>query len=222
MGELACIPYNQHDPERSIWWLFPKVPKGRANWPAYHLGKYFVDKRSGRLRLGVHIEKGLGLELAALHGAANRKHYALTPQWRWHSFLNDLRTDRLARALKLLAARAPVELEVDAGPTPFEAGAPRSASTSFSFRYVPGGTSDLDCFEASPREKMLSGLEAVRSLQALADRLTHATQEPWYWVNVIVYVPVLVGPSPGLDVHSEWTPIRFWNDAFLPLRNWVG
>ncbi len=69
---------------------------------------------------------------------------------------------------------------------------------------------------------MLSGMETVNELQALVDRLAQATREPWYWANVIVYVPVHVGPLPGLAVDSEWTPARLWQDALAPLKGWVG
>src|SRR3954468_15653269 len=94
-GTLASHPYNQGNPDLTIWWLFRRrKERGFGNWPAYSRGKYFFDRPAGRgiLRAGLHIEKGVAPEHARAYGAGKGQFFGMTPEWAWYGFVEDLRS----------------------------------------------------------------------------------------------------------------------------------
>jgi hypothetical protein len=221
-GSLASHPYNKDDPERSVWWLFPKSRAAYANWPAYDVAKFMFRRRRGEPKLwaGLHVEKGLGLAEAKAFGSGKAKHFAMTPEWAWHGFLDDLENGLVRGALSRIADRAdlPVEVSVSVG---HPLGEPKifEAYSDYGFVYIPADGS-LDCANLQLSKANVPGLDSVKSLDALGQGLRKATVEnPFTWMNLTVgcWLEMIAASDGG----TSWKASDVWARVLEPLARWV-
>jgi hypothetical protein len=163
-GQLARMPYNRDDPDRTVCWLFPgSKRKGTMDgWPAYHRGKYMIDKVRGEaaLRFGLHIEKGLGKKEAQQYGGRAVR-YELDKEWTWHLLVQDLQNGKLQAALDRVGKNAPngLMVEIVAG-NPLDEQRLRNPSEFYGFEYGSGGILGYVGSDAKKNRK-LQQLEAV-------------------------------------------------------------
>jgi hypothetical protein len=219
-GSLASHPYNKDDPERSVWWLFPKSRTAYANWPAYDVAKFMFRRQPGEPKLwaGLHVEKGLGVVEAKAFGPGKAKHFAMTPAWAWHGFLDDLGNGRVRGALSRIADRAdlPVEVSVSVG-HPLDEPKLFEAYSDYGFLYIPADGS-IDCANLRLSKATIPGLEAGKSLEALGLGLRKATVEnPFTWINLTVGCSLEM-IAPG---RSHWKSSDVWTRVLEPLAPWV-
>lgn len=220
-GRLAVHPYNEHQPDRSVWWLFPPGKSQHQHWPAYHLGKFVIHKPLGKsaMRIGLHVEKGTGLQLAAAYGGTKAKNFAMTDRWLWHSFLKDLESGRVAQALDQIRARSGLapEIEVEAG-APLDEPKLRTRPSSYRFSCGVGGT--LKLVEHHVGDQGLPGLERARTIPELAQILALAKGGPgeMLWLNLIVGLEIPVAAERD---GTKWDGSAIWINAMEPLASWV-
>jgi len=221
-GSLASHPYNKDDPERSVWWLFPKSRTAYGNWPAYDVAKFMFRRQRGdpKLWAGLHVEKGLGVAEAKAFGPGKAKHFAMTAEWAWHGFLDDLGNGLVRGALSGIADRAdlPVELGVSVG-HPLDEPKIFEAYSEYGFVFIPADGS-IDCADLRPSKAIVPGLEAVKSLDALGERLQKATVEnPFTWINLTVGCSLTMFTAP--DDGRKWKGSDVWARVLEPLARWV-
>lgn len=221
-GSLAAHPYNREQPTETVWWLFPRTQRGRGNWPAYHLGKYFFDRVSGRrvMRTGLHIEKGISIASGA-HDSAKERGFAMHDGWAWHGFVHDLTNGTVVRALDEIGRMAgqPAEIAVQTS-SAIDRPEIHEKFGRHRFDVLPGGALRIVEEQIVPRK--LVGVGKVGTVTALGERLIHATaEEPWTWINLFVgaAVPFYEDPPPGSG--SAWTGSDFWEKILAPLADWV-
>lgn len=218
-GKLAVHPYNEHDPERSVWWLFrPAKSTPNEVWPAYHAGKFIfhIPKGGHALRFGLHVEKGIGADLASVYGAPRMK---LDSKWSWHSFVQDLAHGKVERSLNEIAARSGevplIEIEVGA---PLDKPELREAGSTYQFTATNTGSLVLKEFKRS--KQVIDELEAAVSFQDLGTRLgtlaPRAMQMLWINIEVGVSLPIRSAEDPG-----EWAGAEIWSNVLDPLSPWI-
>ncbi|MHB8875707.1 MAG: hypothetical protein ACYC8T_18635 [Myxococcaceae bacterium] len=222
-GSIASQPYNREDPDRTVWWLFPRSKFAWGNWPAYSLGKYFFDRPKGRgvIRAGLHVEKGLAPANAAGYGAGKAKHFGMTLKWAWFGFVSDLCSGRVETALSDVAERTgePVEVEIETG---FALDQPELREKFGRHRFSWEKNGRLTLVENIPRPEKLPGIEIVGTLGELGERLRRATdEEPWTWINVVLCSAVPFGKVAPIGAGAEWSGSDFWRNVLEPLADWV-
>jgi hypothetical protein len=219
---LAVHPYNERDPDRSTWWLFPRVKGTAGNWPAYHLGKFVFDKPHGRnaIRAGLHVEKGLGYEQAQAFGSGKASGFELKSNWVWHSFVKDLASGDFGEALDDVARRTGLSVEIE-----LSVGAPLDQPELFEryseYHFVSTQGGRLNLGLVREHKQKLPALRSCSNLAGLATVLERTTTEaPWSWVNVIAGCCVPIG-NPFPDTSAPWGGAEFWELALEPLLPWV-
>jgi hypothetical protein len=223
-GALASHPYNQDQPDKSVWWLFPAARAPYGNWPAYAAAKFMFQRPSGARKLwaGLHVEKGLGAAEAKAFGPGKAKHFAMTAAWAWHDFIDDLANERVGQALASMAERTdlPVEIGVSIG-HPLDEPHLAEAYSEYRFVFIPAdGT--IDCIEQRLSKARLPGFESVSDLPGLSTALLRATREhPFTWINLTIGCSVdMPGASPTIRAPC-WRGSDFWNRVLEPLAGWI-
>jgi len=93
---LFAIQYNRFLSQSSTWWLSPVGVN-----PAYKYGKLgFVPCGDGEIRICLYVEKGLGRESQA------PKTQIMDSMWFWHTFLDEMETDRFSSAMNSIQSEA--------------------------------------------------------------------------------------------------------------------
>lgn len=221
-GTLASHPYNESVPEQTVWWLFPKGQTQWGHWPAYSLGKFFFDRLSKRhvMRAGIHIEKGVALDHAKAYGG-KAQHFGMTPSWAWYEFIEDLRSGKFACAAEEMARRAGVAVEIELEPN-YPVDKPTISQLTAHHRFAIHEGGRLTLIEEKVQPKRLPGVGKVKSLRELAEVFVRATeQEPWTWVNALVYCAIPFYDPPPVGAGPAWTGKDFWHNVLEPLAGWV-
>lgn len=221
LGELALIPYNRADPDKSpVWWIFPPGRRPSDVWPAHHLAKLVFDRHEGEVRAGVQFEKGYGAEAAKAAGSGKRD--VLQPGWAWFELLCDLESGAFAATLREVAERADLVVHVDVEVShKLERGGLRNPETWYRFVFIPTDGS-VDLVDFRKKQLVVDQLERARDLAAVRTALVHATErQPFTWLDLVVRCGIAAPgeaiPQPG----PEWTADDVWNRVLAPMARWV-
>jgi hypothetical protein len=91
---LVARPWNQYEPDATLWWLVPS-----NDWPAYAYGEYAFnwagDDRSALLAR-LHWEKGLDPKASSVYASAKGSRLIMQPDWHWHRLLKALASSQFA------------------------------------------------------------------------------------------------------------------------------
>jgi len=219
-GHLACHPYNPELPQESTWWLFPPVRR-TGNWPAYHMGKFIFRVLPGfnTLFAGLHVEKGIGAQLAQAFGTRRAATLTLGPNWIWHRFLTNLTDGSVEAALETIRKRShmPPWILLDAGPAGDE-NRFHPVRSRYYFRSPEGDRIVLQSHHVG--ERGIPFVENAMNLADLRDRLERlaSPQGDMIWVNL--WIGCAVGRE-RLDHLPPWDGSDFWYKALEPLAHWV-
>ncbi|MBI5445710.1 MAG: hypothetical protein HY900_31400 [Deltaproteobacteria bacterium] len=220
-GRLATHPYNEANPDNSIWWLFPRGRGPRQNWPAYHCGKFVFLRSRGQesIRVGIHVEKGVDSALGSALGTARGRHFVMTDRWIWQSFLADLRTGAFDDALSVIRERSleGPELRFDVG-VPLDERRLTEARTRYRFRSAFGDRTILVSHDPQPHP--VPGLERAETLPQVAERLAafHDGGGALLWIDLVVGLDIPVDRNEG---GRGWDAGAIWKNLLEPLAPWV-
>ena len=221
LGHLAMYPYNVHRPEQSIWWAFPRGKSVQQAWPAYHAGKFMFYKPFAKaaVSIGLHIEKGIGLDLAKAYGGAKARNMVMDDRWAWHSVLADLASGKWEPALEQIRERggtAP-EIGVEVG-APLDQPALRTKYSTYVFESP--GSDRLNLVVHDSGNQPIPEIEEVRSLGSLSKCLAPLSQKSgeMLWINLTLGLTIEVS-SGGSGL--EWGASEMWRNVMEPLAPWV-
>lgn len=79
---LVCRPQNRFEPDKSAWWLLRST-----EWPAYSSPKLYCELENGKLKISLHIEKGISSDVAEALGCAKAGKLVMDDTWSWHTLL---------------------------------------------------------------------------------------------------------------------------------------
>ncbi|MFZ5814400.1 MAG: hypothetical protein ACOY93_03765 [Bacillota bacterium] len=181
---LTPRPYNQYDPDQSLWWLVPST-----EWPAYDRGKVVVFRETGgQIFVGLHVERGFHLKAVAANGISRR--LAMDKTWLGSRFLDDMENGSLDHAASQVQARTGCLIRVQlTTPVPDTADLkrdPRPAERMIQWDWndgllTRGGEWDL------PSE-LAGNLPNLTSFSAIAREVAGNSAWDWFWMNLFIGV----------------------------------
>jgi len=186
------------------------------------LGKFFFDKpqwiQEPKLRAGLHVEKGLGAEYAALF---KKKAFELGPRWTWHRLLKDMLDGPVALAFQEISSKLPgaVQIEVRSSATPPEHAVTEKPARAL-MKWRPDQTLETRLLSEG-KNQQLRGLADIADLPSLAKALKRTESFPAHWVDLFIYTEFACGSGSTGQPH-EYQPSQVWSDLLEPLARWVG
>ncbi|MGM0421349.1 MAG: hypothetical protein ACQEQG_10170, partial [Bacillota bacterium] len=100
--KYSSRPYNRYEPKNTTWWVVPGT-----DWPAFHYGKFVFRDDGDLLRVGLNIEKGLGLSAEQVAKTLKVSESSIVNEnWVWHDFVEEIKEDSIDEILNQVETRA--------------------------------------------------------------------------------------------------------------------
>jgi hypothetical protein len=216
---LMARPWNQYLPEQTMWWVIPGT-----EWPAYRYGKLFVtpdEAPEGCLFCGLHLEKGLGRQAAAVYQSDRGRRLLMDEHWLWHDFVTPQQTERFAEAVAALGLKfpAPVFFRCEAGPVleveSFDPRGPRPRWDVLGFS-ASGGSWSFVSHER--HEGLLEQAAQAQNPSQLMRALASLPRPDWVWVDI--YAGVYLAMAAKEQAPGAWDTATLWERALSPWEPW--
>lgn len=213
--EYSSRPYNRYEPKNTTWWVVPT-----KDWPAFNYGKYVFRDDGDLLRVGLNIEKGLGLSAEQVAKTLKISESSIVNEdWVWHDFVEEIKEDSIDETLNQLEARAGsvfVELGISYinQPSEYDPFAPKI--DRFVYRYREG---KLDLQEGKSRIHQFPDFAEVDEIKELIITLENQHDIDWCWADIDIIVPFKKKRELNEgDVVIEEAGLA---DIFTPLTGWI-
>lgn len=213
--EYSSRPYNRYDPKNTTWWVVPGT-----DWPAFHYGKFVFRDDGALLRVGLNIEKGLGLSAEQVAKTLKISEKSIVDEkWVWHDFVEEVKKESIDGILKQVVNRAGkvfVELGISYINQPSEYDPLAPKSDRFVYLYQEG---KLLLQDEKSRLNRFPDFEEVDEVKELIITLESQQDIDWCWANIDILVPFKKKSelNDG-DVVVDESKLA---DIFAPLERWI-
>ena len=197
--DLHINCYNRFDADNSVYWL---TPTGEN--PSYKYAKFCFapdDRYCSVLLAGLALETGLKPEYSELFGKNQGKKLAMTSDWAWNAFMDDMAGEELPAAVRSVEKATGIKPLVLVsgqycipGGDVFDPEKPRLKAENLYFEASSEDLTLID-YKPSPDQNPLCGLKQAESLSDLASKLKTLPEKDFVWIDLLFALPIKVDPE---------------------------
>ncbi|MBF8983008.1 hypothetical protein IZY60_05620 [Lutibacter sp. B2] len=213
-------PWNKNIPEDTLWWVVPS-----NEWPAYRYGKYVLFNDRGYTFCGLHVEKGLGENVALYYPNTIKKGWIMKNDWMWHKFIDDISNNKISQTIQQLQKynNEKPNLLVRGGlvvdPSDFDPHAPKSDEIWFEF-----DNDKLEITEVKLPSRVISNLLDAKSLSDIPKILSTMDRDELgcIWIDFHILAKFkTINTNEEYNLSSLMDCNKLYKNVLALLKQWV-